>query len=167
MKSPIDVGKRLEKARKEKGLTQAELSNETGIPRSSIANYETGKYGIPSDIAEKLCKFLGIKESFLLFGEVGEPNTQESTSINFTDDIIFSFKPNEAKKLFLDYNERLKEKDEEVKYTYAEVKKVFAKNMALNDELRKVYLQDREDKQRIIDLLTEVNELKELLRNSK
>lgn len=34
---------RILKARKESGFTQEEVSKETGIPRSTIAKYETGK----------------------------------------------------------------------------------------------------------------------------
>ena len=51
---------RIKNARKESGFTQREVAKETGIPRSTIAKYETGhlepdleKLGIIADFYQK------------------------------------------------------------------------------------------------------------------
>ena len=57
---------RLKKARLNTGFTQDETAKETGIPRSTLANYETGR--TEPDI-ENLCKlidFYGISANAVL-----------------------------------------------------------------------------------------------------
>lgn len=46
---------RLKEARKDTGFTQEETAKETGIPRSTLANYEAGR--TEPDI-ENLCKLI-------------------------------------------------------------------------------------------------------------
>ena len=55
---------RIKKARQDTGLTQREVAEETGIPMSTIAKYETGrlepdleKLGILADFYEKPADF--------------------------------------------------------------------------------------------------------------
>ena len=50
---------RLKKARLNTGFTQDETAKETGIPRSTLANYETGR--TEPDI-ENLCKLIDFYE---------------------------------------------------------------------------------------------------------
>lgn len=52
---------RLKGIRQQKGMTQRQLSEASGINRASIAKYETGK-SVPSlNNAEKLAKALDVK----------------------------------------------------------------------------------------------------------
>ena len=50
----------LAKMRKAKGLTQAQLSELSGVPRVSIARYETGKVSPSVRILERLAVALGV-----------------------------------------------------------------------------------------------------------
>jgi transcriptional regulator with XRE-family HTH domain len=45
-----EVGLRLQRARKERGLTQDELAKRIGLPRPSYANIESGRQRIPLDV---------------------------------------------------------------------------------------------------------------------
>ena len=51
----------LARIRKEKGLTQDKLSALSGVPRVSIARYETGKVSPNARILERLAIALGVK----------------------------------------------------------------------------------------------------------
>ena len=55
------VGKRISQLRKEKGLTQEQLSAITGLDRANIAKIEKGKYNTGIDIIGKLCDALGYR----------------------------------------------------------------------------------------------------------
>jgi transcriptional regulator with XRE-family HTH domain len=45
-----EVGIRLQRARKQRDLTQADLAEALGIPRATYANVESGRQRIPVDI---------------------------------------------------------------------------------------------------------------------
>jgi len=45
-----EVGLRLQRARKERGITQAELAKRIGLPRPSYANIESGRQRVPLDV---------------------------------------------------------------------------------------------------------------------
>jgi transcriptional regulator with XRE-family HTH domain len=45
-----EVGVRLQRARKERGITQRELAKRIGLPRPSYANIESGRQRIPLDV---------------------------------------------------------------------------------------------------------------------
>lgn len=51
---------RLKKARKDTGFTQTETATETGIPRSTLANYETGRTEPDIETLCKLIDFYGV-----------------------------------------------------------------------------------------------------------
>lgn len=55
------IGKRIAQLRKEKGLTQEQLSELTGLDRTNIAKIENGKYNVSIDILNKVCVSLGAK----------------------------------------------------------------------------------------------------------
>ena len=50
----------LAKIRKSKGLTQTELATLSGVPRVSIARYETGKVSPNVRVLERLAKALNV-----------------------------------------------------------------------------------------------------------
>ena len=60
------LAKQIIKYRKERELTQEELSSKTGISRSSIAMIETAKRDITISKLAKIAKVLGITLSELL-----------------------------------------------------------------------------------------------------
>lgn len=55
------IGQRIAQLRKEKGLTQEQLSELTGLDRTNIAKIENGKYNVSIDILNKVCVSLGTK----------------------------------------------------------------------------------------------------------
>lgn len=57
---------RLKELRKEKGLTQKNLSKEIGIPLRTIQNWENGESQIKPDKAQKLADFFGVSIAHLL-----------------------------------------------------------------------------------------------------
>lgn len=56
---------RLKEARKKIDFTQAEVSRETNIPRSTIANYESGRNEPDIETLGKLIEFYGINANWL------------------------------------------------------------------------------------------------------
>lgn len=57
---------RIAKARYDKGYTQMEVSNLTGIPNSTIAKYETGKLQPDLEKLGILADFYGVSIDWLL-----------------------------------------------------------------------------------------------------
>lgn len=54
----MEIGKLIQKARKEAKLTQTELALKMGLSRMMISRYEVGLNNIPLDQLEKISKFL-------------------------------------------------------------------------------------------------------------
>lgn len=61
----------LAKMRKAHGLTQAKLSELSGVPRVSIARYETGRVSPSVKILERLAVALGVKMDDLVDRKAG------------------------------------------------------------------------------------------------
>ena len=61
----MNVGETLCHARKEKGLTQEQLSQETGLSRSYICDIETGRCAPSLKTLQKLSAALALQVSFL------------------------------------------------------------------------------------------------------
>lgn len=57
---------RLKKAREKTGFTQTEVSNETKIPRSTLANYETGRTEPDIETLGILTDFYGVNADWIL-----------------------------------------------------------------------------------------------------
>lgn len=56
-----EIGQRIAQLRKERGLTQDQLSQMTGLDRANIAKIEKGKYNTGIDIIGKICDALGCR----------------------------------------------------------------------------------------------------------
>lgn len=54
----IEIGNRIAEIRKQRGLTQTELSEITGLQQVNISKIEKGKYNVSIDILNKLCTAL-------------------------------------------------------------------------------------------------------------
>lgn len=65
-KLPKVLGKRIQKRRKEVGLTQEELGYKVGISRAYMGYIEQGRYAPSLEVLEKIAKQLKIKTSELL-----------------------------------------------------------------------------------------------------
>ena len=73
---------RLKALRIKSRLTQNELASELGIPRSNIANYETGA-SVPKYAQAKLLAWrLGVSTEYLLYGEeIYDPGLSTNANI--------------------------------------------------------------------------------------
>jgi len=61
-----EVGLRLQRARRERGLTQAQLAQRIGLPRPSYANIESGRQRVPLDVVWRAAIVLGYPLSALV-----------------------------------------------------------------------------------------------------
>jgi len=61
-----DVGLRLQRARKERGITQEELAKRLGLPRPSYANIESGRQRIPLDVIWRAAVVLAVSMTSLV-----------------------------------------------------------------------------------------------------
>lgn len=62
----MEIGKLIQKARKEAKLTQTELALKMGLSRMMISRYEVGLNNIPLDQLEKISKFLNKPITYFL-----------------------------------------------------------------------------------------------------
>lgn len=69
-----DLGKRIQTARKEKGLTQEELAEKVGVGNSHISHVETGK-AVPSfALVVNIMNALGLTPDELICGYINHSN---------------------------------------------------------------------------------------------
>ena len=61
-----DVGLRLQRTRKERGITQAQLAKRLGLPRPSYANIESGRQRVPLDVVWRAAVVLGVSIAALV-----------------------------------------------------------------------------------------------------
>lgn len=72
----MNFSDRLKKLRESKGLSQEELANMLGMPRTSITHYESGKDRVPrQDRLYKMADFFDVSGDYLL----GRTNTKKFT----------------------------------------------------------------------------------------
>jgi transcriptional regulator with XRE-family HTH domain len=66
----VEIGRKIRKARLERGLTQQELGVLVGVQKSAIAKYENGKVvNIKRSTLQKIASALNIRPSELIFTE--------------------------------------------------------------------------------------------------
>ena len=65
------IGKFIAKCRKDKKMTQSELSEKLGVTDKSIGNWENGRNMPDLSLFKPLCDVLGITINDLLSGESG------------------------------------------------------------------------------------------------
>ncbi len=66
----MEIGKLIQKAKKEAKLTQTELAQKMGLSRMMISRYEVGLNNIPLDQLEKIAKFLNKPVTYFLKEEL-------------------------------------------------------------------------------------------------
>lgn len=60
------LGQRLAQVRKERGLTQVELAERTGLIQVVVSDYERGRLRLPADMALRFAEVLGVTIDELL-----------------------------------------------------------------------------------------------------
>lgn len=68
----LGIGQRIQRLRKEKGLTQEQMSEQLNISTVHLAKIEAGKRGCSLDILIDITIFLGISLDYLVFGKVSD-----------------------------------------------------------------------------------------------
>lgn len=66
MEEKATFTERLEKAMKDRGLSQKDLADRTGFSKSRISQYVSGKYEAKQDGVYKLSKALNVNEAWLM-----------------------------------------------------------------------------------------------------
>ena len=61
-----EVGLRMQRARRDRGITQAELARRIGLPRPSYANIESGRQRVPLDVVWRAAIVLGLSIEVLV-----------------------------------------------------------------------------------------------------
>lgn len=91
-------GERLAELRKDKGMTQKQLSLELGISDDMLSSYERGKYAIPDDIKIKIAEYFDVSLDYL-FGLVNEQISYKRTDVY----VLPKNFPREAYKKLVEY----------------------------------------------------------------
>lgn len=68
----VEIGKRIQKLRKDKGLTQEQLAEELNISTIHLAKIETGKRGCSLDILIGIAVFFDASLDYLALGKAKE-----------------------------------------------------------------------------------------------
>ena len=75
------LGLRLAQVRKERGLTQVELAERTGLIQVVVSDYERGRLRLPADMALRFAEVLGITVDELLQAPKGHPAKHPSLKL--------------------------------------------------------------------------------------
>lgn len=87
------IGKFIANCRREKKITQLELSEQLGVTDRSVSNWETGKNMPDLSLFKPLCEILGITINELLSGEkLNKEKYQEKLEENIVNTIDYSTK---------------------------------------------------------------------------
>ena len=70
-----ELGARLAQARKQQGITQAQLSATLGIAQQTLAHYEGGRLRLPTSLLPKLAQVLEVPVEDLLGQQPGRRST--------------------------------------------------------------------------------------------
>ena len=66
----FSVGERIQKVRKEKGITQEELAEKIGVKRAAISKYESGSIELTVSMLDKIAAALGTDLNSILDREL-------------------------------------------------------------------------------------------------
>jgi transcriptional regulator with XRE-family HTH domain len=75
------LGLRLAQVRKERGLTQVELAERTGLIQVVVSDYERGRLRLPADMALRFAEVLGVTVDELLQAPKGRIAKQPSLKL--------------------------------------------------------------------------------------
>ena len=109
MKAYEQIGRKLQKAREEMGLSQEELAKRLGYTQSSLSNYELGKRRLYLSDLKKICEILGKPITYFLEDSTDQQTDEENLGTILTEqhlkEILFEarkLKPDQRKSV-LDY----------------------------------------------------------------
>ena len=109
MKAYEQIGRKLQKAREEMGMSQEELAKMLGYTQSSLSNYELGKRRLYLSDLKKVCEILGKPITYFLEDsddqQTDEDNLATILTQQYLKEILFEarkLKPDQRKSV-LDY----------------------------------------------------------------
>ena len=89
MRSFTTANERLEDLRKEQGLKQSELAEKTGIPSSTLSDYEQDGALIPHTVVDQLADYYEVSADYLIGRtEMRQPEGKELADTHLTDRAI-------------------------------------------------------------------------------
>lgn len=92
----MNIGERLLKLRKQKGLSQEEIANIIGVSRQTISKWETGESNPDFDKIVPLCDLYNISTDELIRGESKSNVESDNTKADISD--LFEVKDEEVEK---------------------------------------------------------------------
>ena len=86
MKSIVSINERIKDLRVEKGLNLNELSQQTGIPASTLSDYEQEDFTVPHLVVIKLAEYFGVTSDYLLgMDDTKEPSNNDLSGTRLTN----------------------------------------------------------------------------------
>jgi transcriptional regulator with XRE-family HTH domain len=70
-----EIGRKIQQAREEKGLTQSDLALALGLTQAALSNYELGKRRLYLHQIEKISQILGRDLEYFIGTSEGEPSS--------------------------------------------------------------------------------------------
>ncbi|HPI91642.1 MAG TPA: helix-turn-helix domain-containing protein [Deltaproteobacteria bacterium] len=83
-----EIGKKIQQAREERGLTQVELAQSLGITQAGLSNYELGKRRLYLHQIEQIAETLGKGLDFFIGAEDAAPRVPPEEDTPLRDRII-------------------------------------------------------------------------------
>jgi transcriptional regulator with XRE-family HTH domain len=109
-----EIGKRIQKAREETGLSQAELAARLGFTQAALSNYELGKRRLDLTNLEKIAKALNKPLVYFLEGPGKTTDSAREEQLDDTVSEMISLwydMPEGEKKYLLDYIKWRRDRD--------------------------------------------------------
>lgn len=77
----MDIGRAIKTIRKERGLTQNELSSKIGISNNGISQIECGHVFPSKQNIDKICKVLEVPQSYLLLFSISDEDVPKDARV--------------------------------------------------------------------------------------
>ena len=97
------LGKQIQKLRKERGYSQEKFAEKIGIATTSLSYIETGNGFLTSDTLEKICTVLSIEPYELFLFNERFNNISPTSMYDFISDKLFTLKqyPDKLKEVYI------------------------------------------------------------------
>ena len=77
-----EFGKRLQRLRKRRKMTQVDLAEALHLSEDSISNFETGKTTVMPDHLTKICQIFNVSADYFYFDMMKELNNSSNTDMD-------------------------------------------------------------------------------------
>ena len=85
----VTINERMKDLRVEKGLNQAELADELGIPKTTLSDYEHDDYPVPHTAVIEIARYFNVSTDFLLgLTDIREPDDSPIQSLRLDDSAV-------------------------------------------------------------------------------